>query len=223
VTDFGANVDRGLKVTEDPRGIYLESKPFMASGEVKAVGPKSRVGQWDLGFLQTVYRSDRNFYYDGPKRIVKSDICTVLPVRDWVAGRQPWYDGGRVHEFESLPKSVAFSSMSDAPIAPPDFMPWKDSQGNSLHHTDGMDIFRCWLTVRNRIDSSKRYLRFADWRVNYSTSVNVNENLRSRVTPKGGAGGRVTRRSNEAGSGGKAPRLFNPTAKDVTAMVSHPW
>ncbi|MEW5988222.1 MAG: hypothetical protein AB1791_16460 [Chloroflexota bacterium] len=221
VTAFTATVAGGLNVTEGPANVQLGSQTYTATGTVTAAGPKSSVGKWDVGFLQTVYRSDRNFYYNSKARTKSSDVCDPLPVRDGDTLKQPWYGLETVFPFSAAATDTQTSTMNDTPSTSNSWNDPVSGEANTLDHTDGMDIFRSWLAVRNRTDFHKKYLRYADWQVDYSTAVDTTQAVGSRVTPVKGAGGKVTGTGN--GMGGKQPELFDPVANDVAKTVNSTW
>ena len=225
VSSFSATVGAGLNVSESAGGLRLSSNRYTATGTVTAVGPKSRVKNWDIGFLQTVFRSDRNFYWGSTARTKYSDNCSPLPVRDGDALKQPWYGLETVSPFSEAASDSQTATMNDTPGTAR--QPWADPRGtdtpepDSLAQTDGKDIFRSWLAVRNRTDFHKLYLRHADWEVDYSTAVDVSKAIGSRATAGGNAGGKVTGTGN--GRGGKQPSLFDPVANDAARDTFTKW
>lgn len=221
VTNFNAAVAGGLQVTEDAAGVGLSSQTYTATGTVEATGPKSRVGNWELGFLQTVYQSSRNFYYKSAARTKSADVCTTLPVRDGDTLIQPWYGMETVSPFAAASPDTQTSTMSDTPSTSNSWDDPVSGEAATLDHTDGQDVFRSWLGVRNRTDFHKKYLRFADWQVDYSTAVDTTQPVGSRVAPGGAAGARVTGMGN--GMGGKQPALFDPVANDVAKVRNTKW
>jgi hypothetical protein len=221
VTSFNAAVAGGLQVTEGAGGVTLDSQTYTATGTVEATGPKSRVGLWDVGFLQTVYQSSRNFYYKSAARTKSSDICTKLPVRDGDTLIQPWYGMETVSPFAAASPDTQTATMSDTPGTNSSWDDPVSGEAGTLDHTDGQDVFRSWLAVRNRSSFHKKYLRFADWQVDYSTAVDTTQPIGSRVTPGGAAGATVTGTGN--GMGGKQPELFDPVANAVAKVRNAKW
>lgn len=221
VTAFSPTVAGGLQITEDATGVGISSQTYTATGTVEATGPKSRVANWDVGFLQTVYESSRNFYYKSSARTKSSDVCTVLPVRDGDTLIQPWYGMETVSSFLAASPDTQSSTMQDTPGTSSSWDDPVSGEADTLDHTDGRDVFRSWLAVRNRTDFHKKYLRFADWRVDYSTTVDTTQPVGSRVTAGGAAGASVTGQGN--GMGGKQPALFDPVANDVAKVRNTTW
>lgn len=221
VNSFNANVAGGLQVTEAAGGVTLDSQTYTATGSVEASGPKSRVGLWDIGFLQTVFQSSRNFYYNSKARTKSSDVCTKLPVRDGDTLVQPWYGMETVSPFAAASPDTQAATMNDTPGTNSSWDDPVSGEANTLDHTDGQDVFRSWLAVRNRSSFHKKYLRFADWQVDYSSAVDMTQPVGSRVTPGATAGGTVTGTGN--GMGGKQPELFDPVANDVAKVRNGKW
>jgi hypothetical protein len=125
-----------------------------------------------------------------------------------------------VNPFAAAVTSTQSADMYDAPDTYGDWDDPKSGEANTLDHTDGKDIFRSWLAVRNRVSFHKKYLRFADWEVDYSSTVDPTKAVGSRVSQGKNAGARVT----NTGKGmGKQPQLFDPVANDVQVDVYGNW
>lgn len=221
VTAFAAAAAGGLTVTEAAGGPTLDSQQYTASGTVQAAGPKSSVGKWDIGFLQTVRQSSRNFYYNSKARTKSSDLCSPLPVRDGDTLIQPWYGLETVTPFAAAASDTQSATMKDTPGTNNSWDDPVSGEADTLDHTDGEDVFRSWLAVKNRTDHHKKYLRFADWQVDYSTAVDTTQAVGSRVTQAKTAGAKVTGTGN--GMGGIQPQLFDPVANDAAKVVNTKW
>lgn len=236
---FSATVGGPLGVTRTGSNLELASQTYSASGTVKASGPKARVGNYEIGFLQTVYRSDRNFYYQpavhkpgllarvlptifGDRKKV-SDTCSPLPVRDGDAGKRPWYGMETVDQFDKAATSTKTSAMDDTPSTQ---QPWTLGSGanqQQLVKTDGRDKFRSWLAVKDKASSSAIALEYADWYADYTTTVAFNKAspASSVVTPAASSGSKVTARGE--GTGGLWPLHNDPVANDVAGDVNSTW
>lgn len=236
---FSATVGKALAITKDASDLTIDSQPYQATGTVKATGPKARVGNYEIGFLQTVYRSDRNFYYEpdghspgllarvlptvfGERKKI-SDTCSTLPVRDGDAGKVPWYGTETVDQFDVAATSTKTSTMGDTPGT---FNPWTVGTGATQQHlvkTDGKDRFRSWLAVKDKASLTVIPLNYADWEADYSTTVTFNKAApaSSTVTPTGTSGSKVLGQGN--GSGGQTPLHGDPVANDVATTVNSTW
>jgi hypothetical protein len=236
---FTASAAKSLSITKTGTDLTLDSATYTATGTVKASGPKSRVGDYEIGFLQTVYQSSRNFYYEptGYKpgflaqvaptwfgsRQKKADTLTTLPVRDGDAGKRPWYGMETVDQFAKASSSTKSSTMDDTPGTN---MAWTVGSGANQQHlvkTDGYDKFRSWLAVKDKSSSRAITMNYADWQVDYGTTITFNKATpgASVVTPTGTAGAKVTGTGD--GSGGKTPLHNDPVANDVTTIVTTKW
>lgn len=225
---FSATIGAALKITKTATYLTLGSQDYQPRGRVKATGPKDEVGKLELGFLQTVYRSDRNFYYSpgaaakAGTRLKESDTLSTLPVRDGDAGKTPWYGMETVKQFATAAESTKMTSMYDAPKSP---NYWQKTDGGvtqNLVKTDGKDIFRSWLAVQHSVTKELKCMDYADWEVDYGTKVAVNaKNLAaSTVSPTTG-GAKIIGTGD--GDGGKAPLTGDPVANDVAVIVPGNW
>ncbi|GCE75286.1 hypothetical protein [Cellulomonas biazotea] len=236
---FSAAIAKPLAITRTGTDLTVGSQTYSASGTVKASGPKARVGGYEIGFLQTVYASSRNFYYEptghapgflaqlapsifGTRKVV-SDTCTTLPVRDGDAGKRPWYGMETVDQFAAADPSTKTSAMDDTPDST---QPWSLGTGanqQNLVRTDGKDQFRSWLAVKDTSSTSAILLNYADWEVDYGTAVTFNAASpgASVVTPTATSGGKVTATGD--GSGGKTPLHGDPVANDVATIQDGNW
>lgn len=236
---FTAAVARPLAVTKTGTDLTVGSATYSASGTVRASGPAARVGQYEIGFLQTVYESSRNFYYEpaghtpgllariaptffGERKKV-SDTCSSLPVRDGDAGFRPWYGPETVFPFSATDPSSTNTSMDDTPDST---QPWTVGSGTATQHlvkTDGRDRFRSWLAVKDTASTNAIMLNYADWLVDYGTTVTFNSAspAASVVTPTATSGARVTGTGDA--TGGQWPLHGDPVANDVATNVESNW
>jgi len=178
----------------------------------------------------------RNFYYSPPKRGFlarllprifgnrKKVIVTSsqLPVRDGDAGVTPWYGTETVKSFAAAKTSTKATSMEDTPTSP---IPWKINVGGNpqyLVKTSGHDVFRSWLTVQNTSNNALYHMNYIDWKVDYGTDVEVDENdpASSTVTPTTGRGQILG--VNE-GKGGKKPLTGDPVGNDTIEVKEKKW
>ncbi|GIG23014.1 hypothetical protein Cch01nite_37380 [Cellulomonas chitinilytica] len=236
---FNAAVGKALVITKDAAELTIDAQTYTASGTVKASGPKASVGNYEIGFLQTVYESSRNFYYEPTghtpgllatiapsifgERKKQSDTCTVLPVRDGDAGKRPWYGMETVLPFDKTDPSTKNTSMQDTPGS---HNPWTLGAGVDKQHlvkTDGRDRFRSWLAVKEKSTTNAIMLNYADWLVDYGTTIafNAASPAASVVTPTATSGAKVTGTGD--GSGGQWPLHGDPVANDVTTMTDANW
>ena len=148
---------------------------------------------------------------------------STLPVRDGDAGKRPWYGMETVDQFAKTDPSTKASTMSDTPGS---FMGWTTGSPPNEQHlvrTDGYDKFRSWLAVKDKSCQTAIPLNYADWEVNYGTTVAFNKAslAASVVTPTATSGSKVTGTGD--GSGGKWPIHNDPVANDVTTTVTTTW
>jgi hypothetical protein len=238
-TGFAAAVALPLAVTKSATDLGLASPTYTAGGSVKASGPAATVGDYEVGFLQTVYESSRNFYYEQPghtqgllatlapalfsDRKKVADTLSVAPVRDGDAGVKPWYGPETVVPFDATDPSTKATTMSDTPSTS---QPWKVGAAPDEQHlvkTDGKDRFRSWLAVKHKTSQTAIPLNYADWEVDYGTTVVVNAATpaASVVTPTGTSGAKVTGQGD--GAGGRWPLHDDPVANDVATIVNSAW
>jgi hypothetical protein len=236
---FAAAVARPLAVTRTGTDVTIGSATYSARGTVRASGPAARVGQYEVGFLQTVYESSRNFYYEPAghtpgllariaptffgERTKVSDTCSALPVRDGDAGFRPWYGPETVVAFSATDPSSKNTAMDDTPDST---QPWTVGSGTARQHlvrTDGRDRFRSWLAVKDTASTNAIMLNYADWLVDYGTTVTFNAASpgASVVTPTATSGARVTGTGD--GTGGQWPLHGDPVANDVATIVESNW
>lgn len=236
---FRASVGKALAITKTGTTVELSAQTYSANGSVKATGPAAAVGNYEVGFLQTVYGSSRNFYYEpaghSPGLLARimptvfddrksvSDTCSVLPVRDGDAGAVPWYGPETVVPFDAAATSTKATSMSDTPSSTQDWSVGSGANQQNLVRTDGKDRFRSWLAVKDKATASAIMLNWADWEVDYTTAVSFNSAspAASVVTPAATSGAKVTGTGD--GSGGKWPLHTDPVANDVATIVNGNW
>jgi hypothetical protein len=236
---FAAAVAAPLSITKTATDLDLASATYTAGGTVKASGPAASVGDYEVGFLQTVYESSRNFYYETPghtqgllatlapalfsDRKKVADTLSTAPVRDGDAGVKPWYGPETVVPFDATDPSTKATTMSDTPSSG---QPWKIGTAPDEQHlvkTDGKDRFRSWLAVKHKTSATVIPLNYADWEVDYGTTVAVNAATpaSSVVTPTGTAGAKVTGQGDS--SGGRWPLHDDPVANGVATIVNSAW
>jgi hypothetical protein len=236
---FTAAAAAPLTITKTGTDLSVASATYTAGGTVKASGPAAAVGDYELGFLQTVYESTRTFYYEPPghtpgildtllpavfsDRRKVSDTLSTIPVRDGDAGFVPWYGPETVVPFDAADPSTKATAMSDTPSSG---QPWTIGTAPNEQHlvkTDGKDRFRSWLAVKHKTATQVIPLHWAAWEVDYSTTVAVNtaSPASSVVTPAGSSGAKVTAQGE--GSGGWWPLHGDPVANDVAHDVEGAW
>jgi hypothetical protein len=237
---FNATVAKPLAVTKTAADVEIDSQTYTATGSVTATGPAARIGDYEIGFLQTVHQSTRDFYYQPPghtpgllerflpilfsdkKKI--TDTTGDAPVRDGDAGVVPWYGPETVDQFPATSPSTRTSTMQDTPGTGP--RAWKIGSGATEQHlvrTDGRDRFRSWLAVKDVNERTAIPLNFADWEVDYSTTVTVDAGspASSVVTPGPNSGSKVTAKGD--GSGGQTPLHEDPVANDAAHDEESVW
>ncbi|WP_285689021.1 hypothetical protein [Actinoplanes sp. NBRC 103695] len=236
---FAATVANPLAFTKNGADLRVASQRYRATGSVTATGPAARIGDYEIGFLQTVFESTRNFYYEPPghtpglfeqllpqifsDRKKVSDTLSAIPVRDGDAGQVPWYGPETVDQFAATDPSTKVSTMSDTPSST---QPWKLGSGADEQHlvrTDGRDRFRSWLAVKDKNSDTAIPLSYADWEVGYGTTVTVNPGspAASVVTADPASGAKVTGTGD--GSGGIWPLHEDPVANDVATEEHSTW
>jgi len=236
---FTATVGKALQITKDASDLTIDAQTYTAGGTVKASGPKASVGNYEVGFLQTVYESSRNFYYEPTghtpgllatiapsifgERKKQSDTCSALPVRDGDAGKRPWYGMETVVPFDKTDPSTKNTTMQDTPGS---HNPWVLGAGADKQHlvkTDGRDRFRSWLAVKEKSTQNAIMLNYADWLVDYGTTITFNaaSPAASVVTPTATSGAKVTGTGD--GTGGQWPLHGDPVANDVATMTNANW
>lgn len=237
-TAFSASIGGALNITKTGAGLELGSADYEPTGTVTANGPKDRVKGYKLGWVQTVYESNRSFYYSpkdherkwggkilpgllGERKVI-TDTLKTQPVRDGDTGVKPWYEINDAVHFDNAPTSTKSTRMYDAPETN---QPWTiDVAGTKqyLVKTRGADVFRTWLITRNEETESITRLNYADWRVDYGTNVTpdyANPAASAVVATTGGA--KVT--AVEEGTGLRWPLLGDPTANDEAYDKESKW
>ncbi|MGH9077879.1 MAG: hypothetical protein ACRDY0_10590, partial [Acidimicrobiales bacterium] len=239
-TAFNAGIGAALVITRPGGALDLSSADYRPSGTATAEGPVAEVGKHRLGWLQTVYTSQRSFYYSpqghkrtwgakilppllGKRRVV-TDRLTKTPVRDGDDGVKPWYEINDCKDFGAASPSTKTTQMYDAPSSQQPFEITVDGTKQVLVKTRGKDSFRTWLTVRNEQDSRHAISRmnYVDWNVDYGTDItpDYKNPAASVVTPTTG-GAKVT--AVEQGTGLLWPELGDPTANSVAADKEGWW
>ncbi|MFJ4790074.1 hypothetical protein [Streptomyces sp. NPDC088794] len=200
---------------------------FRIQGDVTATGPADRVGEYTVGFLQTVYKSTRKFYYKPTdptsrnRRALYKDTVRDLPAQDSGEGRQPWMSE-RQREFGAEDRSKQSISMQDSPWTHAPFTVTRDNEEQRLVGTGGEDQFRSWLAVRHNTSHEVFLLDWFDWRVRYGATVRYDgAGNPTTVRPDASSGLDVTRRG--AGPGGRTPRLDGNVANQLQEDVWTTW
>jgi len=219
---WGPAMAGGLVTTVTPNDITIGSQNYEPQITVEAAGPAASVANYKVGFLQTVYAGERNFYYQSTgKAPVKEYVSTklnTLPVRDAnPAGGAPWYndqDGNDCHQFANAAKSTEAVKMYDAPQ---DGGPLRRKDGGVnqyLVKTDGKDIFRSWVAVQNVNTKVIALMNWVDWEVDWSTDVQNNPGAPAvNVT----GGGKIVG-SGEGPGAGKMPRYMGAIANNSVIL-----
>ncbi|WP_105967626.1 hypothetical protein [Streptomyces geranii] len=200
---------------------------FRIEGDVTATGPAELVGAYSVGFLQTVFKSTRKFYYkptdptSRSRRVLYKDTVSDLPAQDSKVGRQPWMND-RPRRFQEAAQSTRSTSMQDSPWTRSPLTVTQDGEEQRLVGTGGEDQFRSWLAVRHNTSHAVILLDWFDWRVGYGTRVRYDAaGNPTRVRPDGSSGLTVTGQG--AGPGWRSPRLDGETANDRQRDVWTTW
>ena len=244
--DKAATLAKPLQIKKKPGLLKISSQDYRASGTVKASGPKGRVKEFEVGFLQTVYDSRRIFYYEPDAynpgvmqqigtaiapgllgdRVKVTDLCSPLPVRDGDAGVVPWYGTETVSAFDEADESTKTANIYDRPGTA---MAWTQTANGKTQHlvkTGGQDIFRSWVSVQEKGTTGfmgMHRLAYIDWKVDYGTDITYNQAdpTASIVTPTGESGGTITAISE--GAGGFLPLMTDPVANDAAKEETGKW
>jgi hypothetical protein len=102
-----------------------------------------------------------------------------------------------------------------------------DGQGRQqeLVGTGGEDLFRTWLAVQRNNSQTVIALNYADWKVNYTTTVtNFNNQAPQNSTLRihGHSGPRITKRGDGFGWW-RRPILNDPVANQVQVTRTATW
>ncbi|MGH2634526.1 MAG: hypothetical protein ACRDG3_14070 [Tepidiformaceae bacterium] len=231
--NLSATLPGGLDVGAQGNNIHVASNDFDATGTVQATGPAAEVAKYDLGFLQTVFRSNRKFKYlpYGHQRTFAqrvapaifgkgrktSDTTGLLPVRDGDTGIRPWYEVNDVSQFAAASPDVQNTTLYDQPSSGAPFEETVKGAQQGLVGTSGLDSFRTWLVIRKRAWAKARYRRlgYVDWKVSYKTTVTPNQAApaSSVIAPGANAGGRIT--NTVKGAGVYLPLTSDESANDA--------
>jgi hypothetical protein len=246
-TALNAVLPGALNIAKTGNNVLIGSQWYGATGTVKASGAKAaRVGKYQVGFLQTVYKSSRTGYYEpdpynpslGQKigtailpsllgdRRKFTDLCKPLPVRDGDTGDKPWYESGDVADFDNAKVSNKSTRIDDQPETTFDWTKNVGGKTQNLVKTRGQDVFRSWLSVQKRGTTGfmgMHRLGYIDWKVDYGTDVTYNNAnpAASIVTPTANSGGQII--GVHEGPGLKLPLMGDPTANDVAKDVESKW
>ena len=125
--------------------------------------------------------------------------------------------------FSATDPATQNTSMQDTPSTN---QPWTVGSGTTTQHlvrTDGRDRFRSWLAVKDTSSTTAIMLNYADWLVDYGTTVAFNSAspAASVVTPTATSGARVTGTGDS--TGGQWPLHNDPVANDVATNVQSSW
>jgi hypothetical protein len=236
-----------LNIQQDGTDVTIGSQDYNVDGTVKASGPKDRVKEYEVGFLQTVYDSRRSFFYEPDPynpgvlqqigtalmpsvfgdRLKITDLCDPLPVRDGDTGVVPWYGMETVKSFDEAPDSTKTASMFDQPGTAT--MNWTETVNGTDQHlvkTRGQDVFRSWLSVQEKGTTGffgMHRLGYIDWKVDYGTDITFNKAnpAASVVTPTADSGGKII--GVNEGFGVKLPLMDDPTANDAAKNERSNW
>jgi hypothetical protein len=200
---------------------------FRIEADVTATGPADRVGAYTVGFLQTVFKSTRKFYYrptdptSRNRRRLYKDTVRNLPAQDSKEGRQPWMNQ-RPKRFRAEDPSTKSTSTQDSPWTHAPWTVTHNDEEQRLVGTSGEDQFRSWLAVQHNTSHAVILLDWFDWRVRYGTTVNYDAaGNRTNVTPTASSGLDVTGQG--AGPGGRSPRLDGNVANALQQDVWTTW
>lgn len=221
-SDFTATAISPLYIKKTATRLNIGSGPnpaYTAKGKTKIDGDPDEVAQYELGFLQTVFESNRDFYYanatetpgKGAKKM--TDYTKTQPGRDGDTGFEPWYGAETVFPFNKAASDTQSTRMDDTPSSG---NPWIQTFGKSTQYlvkTGGRDTFASWLAVRNKRTKAVTLLNNADWNVDYSADVTVDKKApaNSTVTPSG----KVSVTGTGDGAGSKTPIYTDPVANDA--------
>jgi hypothetical protein len=205
------------------------------------------VAEWQVGFLQTVYKGERIGYYQpAPERVnpllglIRGIFGTTsapvtkykrtislgdAPVRDgFPGGVVPWYGGSGtpVQDFGQVKESTKIVKMYDAPSNGYAWSVTKYGKAQNLVKTGGGDQFMTWMVAYNPHNQKLAALNFAEWKTDYGSSVQVNTKspASSVVTITTGTA-QVVRTGD--GNGGKNPVMSAPVAINVAKAVDGAW
>jgi len=212
-----------LDIVKDANGLGIGSGPnpgYTAVGTVKISGNKAEVGQHELGFLQTVFESNRHFHYasatDTPGKGARkmTDYTKTQPGRDGDTGFEPWYGPETVKDFDAAVTDTKSTRMDDTPSSG---QVWQNDFGTGMQQlkmTSGRDSFVSWLAVRNKRTKAVTLLNNASWYCDYGADIVVDPATpaNSKVTP---TSGKVAVTATGDGQGAKTPRYTDPVANDA--------
>lgn len=212
-TAFSATVSGPLNISDLGARAEAASPTYNASGTIEgSFASDTDAADWETGFLQTVYASERDAHYvnaAGNLYRTRRDYDTTLPVRDGDAGILPWY-GNETKSIFTSAHSNANPSMSDTPATRP---PWLADDGvGQLKAGTGLDHFTSWMIARQMSTGNIVYFNWADWQVDYTATFNF--------AAKTGAGTGTGSKVNDTGTGqgSNTPKLTDPVANDVARV-----
>jgi len=221
-SDFTAKAVSPLYIKKSAARLRIGSGPnpaYTAKGKVKIDGDPDEVAQYEVGFLQTVYESNRDFYYSsaaqpsgkGAKKM--TDYTKTQPGRDGDTGFEPWYGPETVFPYAKKASDTQSTRMDDTPSSNNVWVKDFGKGPQYLVKTGGKDTFVSWLAVRNKRTKAVTELNNADWNVDYSADVKVDKASpqNSTVTPSG----KVTVTGTGDGRGAKTPLYKDPVANDA--------
>jgi hypothetical protein len=244
-TALNATLAKALNIQQDGTDVTIGSQDYNVDGTVKASGPKDRVKEYEVGFLQTLYDSSISGYYEpdpyNPGLLqqigtaimpsvfgdrVKVTNIVPTPMRDGDAGEVPWYEINDAEAFDHAEDSTKSTHLYDAPQMP---FPWTKDVGGvtqNLVKTRGQDVFRTWLSVQEKGTTGffgMHRLGYIDWKVDYGTDITFNKAnpAASVVTPTGDGGGQII--GINEGPGIKLPCMGDPVANDEIKEVESNW
>ena len=244
--NYAATLAAPLKIKKKANLLKISSQDYRANGTVKASGPQDRVGQFQLGMLQTVYDSRRSFYYEPDAyspgilqqigtalapglvgdRVKVTDMCKPLPVRDGDNGVVPWYEIKDVADFDIAADSTKTTQIYDQPGTAMEWTQNVNGEDQHLVKTRGQDSFRTWVSVQEKGTTGfmgMHRLAYIDWKVDYGTDITYDpaNPTNSVVTPTGDSGGKITQISD--GFGAFIPLMGDPVANDAATEETEKW
>jgi hypothetical protein len=215
---WGPTIAGGLQTTVTANDITVGSQDYEPQVTVEAAGPAASVANYKVGFLQTFYGTERNFYYRSlglaPVKEYLSTRLNRIPCRDGnPAGNPPWYDDQNLANcdmFANAAKSSKTIKMYDSPRDGAALQRKGGGVNQYLVKTDGKDIFRTWVAIQNVNTRVKTLMNWVDWEVDWSTDVQNNPGAPAvNVT----GGGKIVGYGEGPGSG-KMPSYMGPVCNN---------
>ena len=160
----------GLEVTQGPfRDTEINTMWMKIDATLLIRGPAPEAGQWEVGFVQTVWRLNRRAIWRGDDETISEWRSeTPGPTKDGPHGfKGPFYDDGKNYPVVVRLKERSFQEVTirikDRPgysMSPPKY--------RHLERVLGGESFTTWIVMR-RIDGSQTaFFRAWNWRVEYT-------------------------------------------------------